>query len=218
MAIWIRFPELPIEFYDRAVLKEIGSAIGPVLRIDAYMASSSRGNYARLCVQVDLEKPLINMIRIGKCRQVVLYKGISALCFNCGRLGHTQDKCCYSVKQSEKNGEHGDNPKGQEVSQETQSNPNYRLWMLVTRRRNFACNGRGSMQVKGVSSLERRKGKAKFPAVDVDVTTKSPFGILEANVCNPAREDGTTHVLGERVFYAEHDTLSPQACQRGFFS
>nr|POE88721.1 hypothetical protein CFP56_39220 [Quercus suber] len=58
VAVWIRFPELPIEFYDRSVLKEIGNAIGPVLRIDAYTASGSRGNYARLCVQVDLEKPL----------------------------------------------------------------------------------------------------------------------------------------------------------------
>lgn len=50
---------------------EIGSAIEPVLRIDAYTASGSRGSYARLCVQVDLEKPLINMIRIGKCKQAV---------------------------------------------------------------------------------------------------------------------------------------------------
>lgn len=139
VAIWIRFPELPIELYDRAVFKEIGSAIGPILRIDAYTASGSRSSYARLCVQVDLEKPLINMIRIGKCKQVVLYEGISALCFSYSRLGHTQDKCCYSVKQSEKNGEHNDDPKGQEVSQEL--NPNYGLWMLVTRRRNFARNG-----------------------------------------------------------------------------
>lgn len=89
MVVWIRLPELPIEFYDRLVLQEIGSAIGPVLRIDAYTASGSRGSYTRLCVQVDLEKPLINMIRIGKCRQSVLYEGISALCFSYGRLGHT---------------------------------------------------------------------------------------------------------------------------------
>ena len=89
VAVWIRFPVLPIEFYDGSVLKEIGSAIGPVLRIDAYTASGSQASYARLCVQVDLEKPLINFIRIGKCRQSVLYDGISTLCFSCGRLGHT---------------------------------------------------------------------------------------------------------------------------------
>ena len=39
VAVWVRFPELPIEFYDMEVLKEIGSAIGPVLRIDSYTAT-----------------------------------------------------------------------------------------------------------------------------------------------------------------------------------
>ena len=111
VAVWVRFPELPIEFYHRVVLKEIGSAIRPVLCIDSYIAFGSRGSYARLCVQVDLEKPLINMIKIRKCRQVVLYEGIFVLCFSCGRFGLTQDKCCYNIKQSEKDGEHGDDPK-----------------------------------------------------------------------------------------------------------
>ena len=39
IAVWVRFPELPIEFYDMEVLKEIGSATGPVLRIDSYTAT-----------------------------------------------------------------------------------------------------------------------------------------------------------------------------------
>ena len=58
VAIWVRLPQLLIEFYDREVLKEIGEAIGPVLRIDAYTATESRGSYAKLCVQINLEKPL----------------------------------------------------------------------------------------------------------------------------------------------------------------
>ena len=62
-----------------------------------------------------VEKPLINMIRIGKCRQAILYKGIFVLRFSCGCLGHTQDNCWYNIKQSEKYGEHDDNPKAQEV-------------------------------------------------------------------------------------------------------
>lgn len=58
VAVWVRLPKLPIEFYDREVLKEIGEAIGPVLRIDAYTAIESRGSYTRLCVQINMEKPL----------------------------------------------------------------------------------------------------------------------------------------------------------------
>ena len=93
MAVWVRFPELPIEFYDASVLKEIGSVIGPILRIDSYTASETRGGYARLRVQIDLDKPLISSIRVGKLVQRVLYEGISSLCFCCGKLGHKQESC-----------------------------------------------------------------------------------------------------------------------------
>lgn len=51
VAMWVRLPELPIEFYDVVVLRKIGNAIG---------------SYARLCVQVDLDKPLITSVRVGK--------------------------------------------------------------------------------------------------------------------------------------------------------
>ena len=81
VAIWVRFPELPIEFYDSSILREIGSAIGPGLRIDSYIASGSRGSYARMCIQIDLSKPLINTVRVGRLRQKVMYEGISSLCF-----------------------------------------------------------------------------------------------------------------------------------------
>ena len=88
VAVWVRFSELPIEFYDIEVLKEIGSAIGPVLRIDSYTAAGSRGSYARLCIQIDLDKPLIKSIRIGRLVQQVKYEVISSFCFCCGRLSH----------------------------------------------------------------------------------------------------------------------------------
>ena len=95
VAVWVRFPELPIEFYDMEVLKEIGSVIGPVLRIDSYTTTGSRGSYARLCIQIDLVKPLIKSIRIGRLVQQVKYEGISSLCFCYRRLGHKQENCCY---------------------------------------------------------------------------------------------------------------------------
>ena len=79
--MWVRFPELPIEFYDMEVLKEIGSAIGPVLRIDSYTATGSRGSYAMLCIQIGLDKPLIKSFRIGRLVQQVKYEGISSLFF-----------------------------------------------------------------------------------------------------------------------------------------
>ena len=103
--MWVRLPKLPIELYDVVVLREIGSAIRPILRIDQYTTSKSRGSYARLCVQVDLEKPLITSLRVGRLVQKITYGGVSMLCFHCGRLGHKQDSCPYHIKLVVKEGE-----------------------------------------------------------------------------------------------------------------
>lgn len=70
MAVWIRLLELPIEFYEPSALLKIGQAIGPILRIDSHIASNVRGRFTRLCVQVKLDKPLINTIQIGKMVQI----------------------------------------------------------------------------------------------------------------------------------------------------
>jgi len=50
VAVWIRLPGLPIEFYDPLILRKIGRAIGLVLRIDSHTANGERGRFARLYV------------------------------------------------------------------------------------------------------------------------------------------------------------------------
>lgn len=98
VAVWVRLNELPIEYYDTIVLRQIGQALGKVLRIDTHTASEARGRYARICVQVDITKPLITTVRVGKRNHLVAYEGVSKLCFSCGRLGHQRDLCQYTVR------------------------------------------------------------------------------------------------------------------------
>lgn len=98
VAVCVRFLGLPIEFYDTVILKKIGSSIGPVLRINSHTAANSRGRYARLCVQINHEKPLKTTVLIGKYKQQVMYEGIHSLCFTCGRLGHKKEACQYEIK------------------------------------------------------------------------------------------------------------------------
>ena len=74
VAVWIRLNELPIEYYHAEALLQIGKAIGNVLRVDTRTASEFRGRFARLCVQVDVEKPLVTAILIGKREQSVCYE------------------------------------------------------------------------------------------------------------------------------------------------
>ena len=144
VAVWMKFLELPIEFYDPLVLREIGSAIRPVLRIDSYTALGSKASFACLCGQIDLSKPLVNLIRVGHLRQKVMYEGISALRFCCRRLGHKQENCGFRVRPMEKIREEGssERQKVQQTEQadhtehSDQSNPNIGDWMIVTKRKN----------------------------------------------------------------------------------
>nr|POE91691.1 uncharacterized protein CFP56_53058 [Quercus suber] len=98
MAVWVRLHALPMELYETEVLKQIGDSIGKVLRIDSQTAMEARGKYARLCLQIDINKPLINTVLIGRFEQPVTYEGIQKLCFPCGRIGHKKDVCPYTIR------------------------------------------------------------------------------------------------------------------------
>ncbi|XP_050277967.1 uncharacterized protein LOC126719464 [Quercus robur] len=65
IAVWIHLCELPFKLYEAEVLKQIRESIGKVLRIDSHTAIEARGKYARLCIQIDINKPLVNTILIG---------------------------------------------------------------------------------------------------------------------------------------------------------
>ena len=49
-------------------------------------------------MQVNLDKPLIKTMKIGRLAQIVLYEGLNTLCFKCGRIGHRKETCPYVIK------------------------------------------------------------------------------------------------------------------------
>lgn len=93
----MRLDELPVEHYDVYVLWEIGNAIGLVLKVDVNTAIGARGMYVCICVKIDVSKLLIKTVLIGGLMQDVVYEGIGALCFGCGRVGHKREGCPYVV-------------------------------------------------------------------------------------------------------------------------
>lgn len=97
IAVWIKLNELPIEYYNAEALHHIGRAIGNALRVDTFTASETRGRFARLCVQIDMEKPLVTIVMIGKLQQPIRYEGMHKLCFGCGRMGRRKESCPYAI-------------------------------------------------------------------------------------------------------------------------
>ena len=76
IAIWIRLKELPIKYYNLEAFIHISKSIGNVLRVDSHTAMETRDRYARICVQVDVDKPLPTTVLIGKCKQTICYEGL----------------------------------------------------------------------------------------------------------------------------------------------
>lgn len=102
VAVWVRLPGLPIEYYELSVLRDIRKAIGPVLCIDTHTASETRGCFVRLCVQVNFDESIVKLVKVGGIDQPLQYEGISSLCFSCGRVGHKTEGCPYRTRLPEK--------------------------------------------------------------------------------------------------------------------
>lgn len=49
-AVWVRLPQLPIEFYDNSILQKVGNQLGELPKIDACTVDNVRGRFARLCI------------------------------------------------------------------------------------------------------------------------------------------------------------------------
>ena len=195
VALWVRFPELPIEFYDASVLKEIGSFIGPVLLINSYSASETRGGYARLCIQIDLNKPLISSIQVGRLVQKVLYEGISSLCFYCGKLGHKQENCGLKVRKPSGEDEAQVSLKTNKISDEVQPEPNYGPWMVVTRKNVSVRMGKASRPTKFDNpSQVRARGNSNLSQVSTHVEAGEDFGKSNPSDSIDSREV-TTHAV-----------------------
>lgn len=95
MAVWVRFVGLPLRFYEEFPMRKIGHLIGNVVKVDKLTLAQVRGQFARVCVEVDLQKPLVPFVDVEGCRYGVVYEGISMICFNCGCFGHVRDTCAY---------------------------------------------------------------------------------------------------------------------------
>lgn len=53
----------------------------------------NRGMFARVCVEVDLNKPFVSKFMIRRRVRKVEYEWVHMVCFECGIYGHSKDNC-----------------------------------------------------------------------------------------------------------------------------
>jgi len=87
-------PKLSVEYFNKQfLLHKIGQKIGRVIKIDSTTENMERGQYTRLCVEVDLTKPLLSKFRLNGRIWGIQYEGLKMICFKCGRQGHKEEVC-----------------------------------------------------------------------------------------------------------------------------
>ena len=89
----IRLLGMPLHYYHKRVLRMIGNVVGKVIRIDYNTESLTRGKFARIAVEVSLNKPLCSQFFLDGKMQKVEYENLAVICFNCGIYGHKNENC-----------------------------------------------------------------------------------------------------------------------------
>ncbi|XP_019159673.1 PREDICTED: uncharacterized protein LOC109156274 [Ipomoea nil] len=136
LLVWVRFPELPIEYFDEEFLKKIGKTIGRPVKIDTTTSLASIGKFARVCVEIDITKSLLSKFVLHFMDWPIKYEGINLICFKCGVYDHHQENCG-------KEGDEGGVNSGQNAVTADMATPpvekqkppeRFGAWMLVTRK------------------------------------------------------------------------------------
>lgn len=102
LLVWVRIPCLPIEYFDSNFLMRLGARIGRPIKVDNAVSVVSRGLYARVCVDVNLQKPIVSKFMLRRRVRKIEYEGIHLVCFGCGMYVHGKEGCPLKEKISMK--------------------------------------------------------------------------------------------------------------------
>lgn len=84
----MRFLTLPVKYYNEAWLRKAENHIGMTIKVDSTTLVASRGEFAKVCVEVDLNKPLLATYRMREIDYHLAYEGMHDIYFKCGKYGH----------------------------------------------------------------------------------------------------------------------------------
>lgn len=91
--IWIRLSELPLEMFDDKSLLRIGEVVRRAIKVDRYTEVVGKDNFARICVGINLSKPLPPNVLVWGVKRPVEYEGLLKICYKCGCYGHKMEGC-----------------------------------------------------------------------------------------------------------------------------
>ncbi|XP_074287844.1 uncharacterized protein LOC141612999 [Silene latifolia] len=196
LTAWVRIPNLPVEYFNEAFLRKVGSKVGKVIRVDRNTASAERGQFTRMSVEVDISKPLLSKFRLNGKIYPIQYEGLKMICFKCGKLGHNSEACHKGHELSEEarilgteqlnSTENIANPNSLEAGLRPEEKDDFGNWMMVSkpqRKKSVQAQGKQG-QTSGQSTTTRPifnfangpgKGETAIPKSNpISINNKSP--------------------------------------------
>ncbi|CAL1402716.1 unnamed protein product [Linum trigynum] len=137
MIVWVQLPAMKIHFYHKEVLTTLGNLIGRMIKLDFHTLNRQRAKFARMAVEVDLSKHLVPRIWLDDAWQKVEYENLSAVYFDCGKIGHTETGCPHRqlANPTATLAISGKSLPAERANQAAdEPNPGFGPWMLVTRK------------------------------------------------------------------------------------
>ncbi|XP_020211512.1 uncharacterized protein LOC109796242 [Cajanus cajan] len=230
--VWIRFPGLGVMFYDESVLLTIASAIGKPVKVDLNTLNMTRGRFARVCVEINLNEPVVGRFFLNGVWYNVKYEGLHLLCSSCCCYGHVLRNCPHAARpESTANGvgekeaveqPSGDLPHSADSVAQTgeQSTPHirgeitpdpHREWLIV-KRRNRKQNlgkplskGRSSSHNGTAEIKEKNHAISSYPTrgIHLEAESREVFKNPRAVIVNPREQD---HAIGASRIDVGHVT------------
>lgn len=98
----------------------LGAKIRRPMKIDSATSLVSRGHFTRMCIEVDLSKPLVPKFRLDRRIHRIEYEGLHLIRFGCGKYRHRTKVCLLAThNQAVNTGE-----VGQDETKKMQVQPN----------------------------------------------------------------------------------------------
>ncbi|KAI4331836.1 hypothetical protein L6164_016791 [Bauhinia variegata] len=85
---WVRFSKLNMIYYNESLLLMIAGAIGTPAKVDKNTLEASRSRFARVWVEINLSKPLVDKFILDGSWYKVEYEGLHTIYVACGCYGH----------------------------------------------------------------------------------------------------------------------------------
>jgi len=86
-----------VEFWEGDFLADLLREVGPITRVDHNTTLRLKGRFARVCVNIDITRPLPRSLTITNCglstRVPLIYEGLNEVCPLCGGHSHQLEAC-----------------------------------------------------------------------------------------------------------------------------